>query len=192
MCKLLINGKQLNDFAIQKKPKPSYPAIGKNGYYFKKKFYYDNDPDITVMNHISDIVTFWQSFNRLKRSDVLVKLQDCWVPLYDSSYQIAVQLRKITVESPAEIIIQSLKPIVEIWKTLQEKEEIKLKNDFNINKLSLENLKLIMEIAKDLNSPDLPPLIKSYIQNNFLLNCEKLIKLNELAGITIEKIDITV
>ncbi|MCR5189214.1 MAG: hypothetical protein K6C97_09785 [Treponema sp.] len=109
---------------------------------------------------------FFEQFKKAQRPDIYVRGQDCLYPLYDFKRKNAIHLKSLSINSPGLMtFIGALGSIVTVYCNLQKdhREDILFQSQLSGN--LLQNADRIANLYKQLDDPNTPEQIKTYIRS---------------------------
>ncbi|MBP3742149.1 MAG: hypothetical protein J6J00_04105 [Treponema sp.] len=109
---------------------------------------------------------FFEQFKKTQRPDIYVKLQDCLYPLYDFKQKKSVHLKSLSINSPGIMtFIGALGTIVSIYCNIQKEHRDDILSQSQLSGNLLQNTERISNLYKQLNDPNTPEQMKTYIRS---------------------------
>jgi hypothetical protein len=127
---------------------------------------------------------FWQLFKRLQRPIVLAQRDREFSPIYDINSDQALQLKRLTLNSPLSFSFQGVPAVlIDLFtgRLLAQRDNERMS-------LAIQNVRQVVEISHLIESPNTPPGVKQYAieQLEFIMNKQD--RINGKLGIIPESI----
>lgn len=109
---------------------------------------------------------FFDIFKNTCRPDIYIAMEKGLYPIYDIKQKNAIHLKNISVNSPGILgFLGALDPLTASYCRLKEEDRKKILFSSQLSEQLLKNMEHMISLDEKLNSPNVTPQMKIYIQN---------------------------